>query len=175
MLINIIKQYATEDADKGNWPAVVTTLSAQIVERRSSGRTTLKQFIEIFGVDASEAVLAGWSTSELGKSLRTQLEVIGLDFSDTHTIELIDKLDSGSKWPTGIAAKLKEFGVWFISPAESIGLEYLTPEECQSAWELDTLNTLWASILNNGVNSALAVGDKAALVTALEVGIGMLK
>lgn len=135
-LLNLIRSNdeANAAATEGKWPLVVDILTAKTVEQRSSGRTTFKEFIELFGLDTTELVLAGWSTSEVGKSLRNQLEVIGLDFSDSQTIELIDKLDSQSKWPTGIAEKLKGLGVWLASPAERAGLADPTAEECEKSY-----------------------------------------
>lgn len=135
ILIELIKQYAGDLAARSEWRDVEAALNLPQIPRKQP-TTSLKRFVTEFGSDTVETVLTVWSESELGKSLRSQLEIVGLDFTDPYILELIDRLDQASKFGIGIAEKLKSLGVITLTPWQNAGLPQApTAEEIQAVWE----------------------------------------
>jgi len=109
-------------------------------------------------------------------ALFVQMLVNGVDFAEAETQGAIDDLEAAGVLEAEEAAAFKSLGIWNVSPLEDVGLpDTVTEAEievAQAAIAKDVLTEKlqqdWSTLQNEGgINPAVAIGDRVALVVAL--------
>ena len=165
MLIDAIKTHALTEAQSGDWSAVAAILNAVSVTAEPR---------------LCYAVESGTAVAQAGGDPTTLLTVL---LSDPNGMMLFQKLSSsaGVMWshPATIpylealvsegamSAAVKDALIDLSAPVTHPHAD-VTAGQCQAAWDTDQLSQIWTTALNDGgINQALAVGDRAALTSAL--------
>jgi hypothetical protein len=166
MLIDLIKTHALANAQAGNWAAVAAILNAQTVEVRNSKSWTMADLITLLGAESAAVVggtiQAAGATNPIFNGAWLALNITGLQLHTDERQEMIAELADAAGWPAELKAAALAAGLTYTS------LSNATAEQCQAEWERDALSQAWTTALNDGgINQALAVGDRAALKSAL--------
>jgi len=165
MLIDAIKTHALADAQSGDWAAVASALQAVSVTAEPR---------------LCYAVESGTAVAQAGGDPTTLLTVLlsdpngimlfqklsssaGVMWSHPATIPYLQSLVSAGKMTQEVMDALVQLSAPVAHPHASV-----TAGQCETAWDTDQLSQLWTTALNDGgINQALAVGDHAALRSAL--------
>jgi hypothetical protein len=166
MLIDAIKTHALTEAQSGDWSAVAAILNAPTVEVRNPKSWTMADLIGLVGAQSAATVggtiQAAGANSPIFAGAWIALNVTGLQLHTAERQAMIDGLAAAGSWPDQLRDTVKAAGLTYTSLSDA------TAEQCQAAWDTDQLSQIWTTALNDGgINQALAVGDHAALRSAL--------
>lgn len=175
MLSNLINQHALADAQAGNWAAVAATLNAQTIEVRNAKSWTMADLIGLVGAEGASLVggtiQAAGASNPIFAGAWIALNVTGLQLHTDERQQMIDGLAAVGGWPAELTTAVKAAGLTYTSLAGNA----VTAEQCQLAWNRDTLAAQWVALQNDGgINVAVADGDRAALKAALAAAIEVL-
>ena len=165
MLIDIIKTHALAAAQAGDWTAVAATLNAQTVEVRNDKSWTMADLISLLGAE-SAAVIGGTIqaagvTNPIFAGAWLALNITGLQLHTDERQTMIAGLADAAGWPAELKAAALAAGLTYTALSDA------TAAECESAWAIDSLNSEWATWLNETVNPLIAAGDVAGVNAAL--------
>jgi hypothetical protein len=167
MLIDLIKTHALQAAQAGNWSAVAATLNAQTVEVRNSKSWTMADLIALLGAESAAVVggtiQAAGASNPIFAGAWLALNITGLQLHTDERQVMIAGLADAAGWPAELKAAALAAGLTYTSLAGST----VTAAECQSVWEVDSLNAEWVTWLNEIVNPLIASGDVAGVNAAL--------
>lgn len=174
--------------DSGKTDAeIAVVLNALTVEHRNTELQSIRAVRVKLGEPAAMAAAGGLqaaaSQNPLLAAMWIAVSSTGIDFAAAETQDTIDQLTAASVWSAEIAAQLKALGIWHTSQAhEAIGRDATEPDVAdsraayQSRLAIDTLQSDWVTLQNEGgINSALAVGARDALVIALRTAANSLE
>ena len=172
-LAQLISEHCLADAQSGNWDAVAEKLNAKTIVVRDSSPLSYAVLTRELGDDA-RMLIAGTlraiakSESPLAGEVQDAHTVL-LDEKTGLTIDsdvrqgIIDQLAIAGSWPDDLRNAIKLRGKRLVS----VAVDVVTADQCKSAWQIDSLKSEWASLLNEKINPILAIGDRDALIAVL--------
>jgi hypothetical protein len=174
MLGKLIREHALTEAQASDWAGVAAILNAPTVEVRNPKSWTMADLINL--VEPESAALIGGTIQAAGATnpifagAWIAFNVTGLQLHTAERQAMIDGLASAGNWSTELRTAVKAAGITYTSLA---GRD-VTAEECEVEWKKAALQSEWTTILNEGVNAALASGDREALKATLTAAIEVL-
>jgi len=169
MLANLIREHALADAQDGKWLAVASTLNAMtrdVYVGRVGGKASLAALVGA-GIDPN-TVIAQMRSVPMASELLNTLTASGVDWSDDLTAMVMRGLVDAGKITQQTVTVMRGLSL------RTEPVIVTTEEECAAAFEADQVQTIWTTALNEGINAAVAAGDREALKAALAAAIEVL-
>ena len=171
----LINEHALDSALAGDWESVAKTLNAPTIDRRDDTlRSTgwlMQQLTAVVdpttGATEADLVLGTLQRATVPRvrAAYDRMSAVGIDLSEPQVQAMLPFLAVVGKWPAGLVDRIAAAGLKTISPAESVGLESVTSEVCQSAYESASLQRDWTTLQNEVINPT--TNDRKQLVLAL--------
>lgn len=180
MLADIIAAHAAAEADAADWAGVVVILNAESITKTDTTLRTSTWLINTLtdevspGVTQADVVLATLQAATHPRVIAANqlLSGPGIDLANPQSQALIPAIAAAASWPAGLADAILTAGIWQVSPSTEGGLGIVTEAEAEAAWDGRKLSQDWSTAQNDdGINDALANGDRAALVVALNAAL----
>ena len=169
MLADLINQYASQDANAGDWQGVVDKLNTPSIVVLNDKAWTLGMIQLELGVDTARTVAGGIKAAgdidPIVGSAYIAMSTVGLQLHTDERQAMVDVVGQQAGWSSDLVASLKALGKVTKTPLESVGLPLPTLAEVQTTWESVTLQRQWAALQNDTITPAS--DDRALLVAAL--------
>jgi hypothetical protein len=173
-LANLIQQYALSQATAGDWAGCAEILNDPTISVPNNHAWTFGELIDSQGIANMQLVAgtiqAAGAADAIMNSAFIALSTTGLRLDSPDRQALIDQLGVAGSWPQTLIDSIKQSGLQIEPPSPSV----VTAQECEDAWNANVLQTKWATLQNEGLNLAIANGDKAAVKTILITFAGSL-
>ena len=178
-LAQLIQQHAADVAAANDWAGVAAALSAKTLKvslGKVGGKASLAALVAS-GEDPN-AVIGAMRSVPMASVLLDTLIASGVDWDDPMTGLIMGGLVEAGLINPGVVTAMQSLSVRMDSLAGSD----VTAEECAAAWSadqkrsrVDALASLWVSALNEGINEALASGDKSQLAVAMRAAVDRIE
>ena len=169
MLANLINQYASSEANAGNWQGVVTALTTPSIVVQNDKAWTLGMIQLELGVDTARTVAGGIKAAgdvdPIVGSAYIAMSTVGMQLHTDDRQAMVDVVGQSAGWSSDLIESLKELGKKVISPVEQAGIPAPTEAECQEVWEAQELDQQWTTLQNEVIRPV--EHDRALLVAAL--------
>ena len=162
MLIDKIREHASESAAAGDFEAVAKTLSDKTVVVRVGkvgGKETLSAIVN--GGHDANAVIAAMRSVPMSSELLDTLTVSGVDWDDDLTKYVMGGLVAAGEIDAAVVTITQGLSTRMDAPAGRT----VTADECREAWNAAELARDWSTVQNENINAA--VFNRTELIAAL--------